>query len=392
MSENVTFEAVVGEGQEILYDVYDYEYSAKRTREYIHLIHQVEKCCIPFLIVIGVPCNILAFLILIRRRLWLHQEAYIYLGAVLIVNVTTLIVIYGDYCLTLFDEQLVSLSISSDIICKLWGWILHVNAYTNWLPVLMLLNVYLRQQLITSSDRRGCYTNLSAKYCTIFGTKVVICSFFTVCVVSSFWGFSGFSLEHYYDNWNCYFNRLHYAQHEMLSNSLHWMAVISIVIILPVLLLVVWKRWRSSGFVFSQMNGATEDNGDAEANARIIVFCSAAVFALKVPLIFNFIVHVFNLGFISNTRIIEALLTLHIITFAQPLSTPIVCFALKSRFRDELRAIVDRCCYRCCPEARHHRTLPIEADIDRSSILQMDPIEEDLPVTRREEDSESIRR
>src|SRR6218665_126464 len=157
------------------------------------------------------------------------------------------------------------------------------------------------------------------------------------------------------------------------------------------MLLAVWSRWKNTGLW--QMNGATEDSGDAQATAQIVVFCSAVVFAQKVPKIFNFIVYyMFPFSPRFNPRIRKVLFAMDVISSAYPLSTPIFCFALKSRFRDELRAIVDRCCYRCCPEARHHRTLPIEADIDRSSILQMDPIEEDLPVTRREEDSESIRR
>src|SRR6218665_1108757 len=118
MSENVTFEAVVAESAEILGEIGEY-YEGTLT-QYI-IMRQIENCYFLSLIVTGVPCNILALLILIRRRLWLHHEAYIYLAAVLIVNVTTLVVHYGDLCIAIlhFDRQLIRLSISADIICKL---------------------------------------------------------------------------------------------------------------------------------------------------------------------------------------------------------------------------------------------------------------------------------
>jgi|SRR6218665_2411162 len=391
MSETVTFEAVVGEGQEIVHEVYDYEYSGMTTLEYINLILLIEKFYIPFTIVVGVSCNILALLILIRCRLWLHHEAYIYLAAILIVNVATLILRYGDYWLRLFDHPYVRLPISSDIICKLWMWVLHTIHYIDWMFVLMLLNVYLRQQLITSNERRGCYMNLAVKYCTLFGTKVVIGSFFTVCAVASFWGLSVSSLDRNYGPLDCHISRLYHAHHALLYLLMNWMAVISLVIILPVLMLAVWKRWKSSFFVFNEMNGATEDNGDAQVTARIVVFCSAAILAVKVPLIFNFIVRAFNLWSISNTRFIEAIFTMNMIAVSHPLSTPIVCFALNCKFRKELRAIVDRCCNGCCSRSWCHRTPPVEADSSSNSVLQMDIIDGNLPVTRREEDFEPIR-
>ena len=387
MSENVTFETIVDEIPEIQDDDDDFEDYQQSIREHLNLVTIFFRCYYPFLIVIGVPCNILALLILIRRRLWIHHEAYIYLAAVLIINVTALVVRYGDHCIAIlhFDRQLIRLSISADIICKLWGWILHFYYYSNWLHVLMLLNVYLRQQLATSNERRGCYTNLSAKYCTLFGTKVVICSFLTVYTAAYFWSFSGFSLQSNNGMWRCGSGPLDYIRHRVLYYSLPFTDVISLVIVLSLILLAVWKTWKRVGF--SQMNGATGDNGDAQVTARIVVFCSAVVFALKIPTFFIILHSFFQFGFRINKTIHKVFFAIHVIALASPLSTPNVCFALKSTFRDEMRAIIDRCCYRCCPRARCNcRTLPTEADSDRNSILQMGPIEEDVPVTSREEE------
>src|SRR6218665_437855 len=389
MSENVTFQAIVDEATEIQDDVDEYDYYQQNIGEHSNLITMFYKCYYPFLIVIGVPCNILTLLILIRRRLWLHHEAYIYLGAVLIVNTGMLFVVYGDNWLEHIDRQLIKLSTSADIICKLWDWITDFSSSENWLHVLMLLNVYLRQQLITSSDRRGCYRNLAAKYCTLLGTKVVIGSFFTVFAAAHFWLLTISSLERGSVTWRCRFLPLYYPQYTLLIQSLHWIGVILLISVLALILLVVWKRWKSTGV--GQMNGATNEDGDAEVTARIAVFCSAVFFVLKIPKALHFIVYLMFKSWHRNLIIQKFLFAIHVIALANPLSLPIVCFAVKSRLRDELRAFADRCCYRCCSGARHHRTLPLEADSRSNSVLQMGPIEEDLPVTGGEEDSEPNR-
>ena len=386
MSENVTFEAIVAESAEILGEIGEY-YEGTLT-QYI-IMRQIENCYFLSLIVTGVPCNILALLILIRRRLWLHHEAYIYLAAVLIVNVTTLVVHYGDLWLRLLDQELIRLSASSDIICKFWAWVYHAISYSNWLPVLMLLNIYLRQQLIVSSDRRGCCVNLAAKYCTVFGTKVVISSLFTVCAVRNFWASLMFSLQRYSNNWYCEFSMHNNSQHVLVHRAYFWIEVMSFVIVLLLLLLVVWKRKRSSNFVFNEMNGATEDNGDAEVVARIVV-CSAAVdFVIRTPSLLIFIAHQLSLIPRLPWGIRKVFYTIDLISAAYPLSTPIVCLSLKSRFKEELSAIVDRCCYRCCPRVRCQKTVPIEVDNNFNSVLQMDPIQDDFPVTSREEYSQA---
>src|SRR5688572_5442830 len=256
MSENVTFEYIVDEAEEILDEAVDYS----EVDAYRNIKVKFEKFYLPFLIVIGVPCNILALLILIRRRLWLHHEAYVYLTAILILNAATLVVLYGDRCLRLSNDQLARFSLSADIFCKLWNWADYVIICMNWLHVLMLLNVYLRQQLITSSDRRGCYMNLASKYCTLFGTKVVITSFFTVCALSNFWAFSVFSLQDYYEIWwHCSVSFLYLKQHRLLLRTSWGIRCIPLVILLTLLLLVVWKRRRSSEYAFNQMNGVTLD-------------------------------------------------------------------------------------------------------------------------------------
>src|SRR6218665_580866 len=215
MSENSTFEANVDEDAVILGDMD--EYFERDLTEYI--LGQIASCYFLSLIVIGVPCNILALLILIRRRLWLHHEAYIYFAVVLIVNVATLVVNYGDLWLLVFDQQLVRFSKSSDISCKLWAWVVHLVSYNNYLPFCMLLNVYLRQRLNVSSDRKECCVNLAAKYCTVFGTKVVISSLVTVRAVRNFWAFSIFTLVRYSDNLDCGIANNNRTQYMVLRRS-----------------------------------------------------------------------------------------------------------------------------------------------------------------------------
>jgi len=382
MSENVTFEAVAEEALEIQDDLglNEFEDYQQSILQHANLITMFYKCYYPLQIVIGFPGNILALLILIRRRLWLHHEAYIYLAAVLIVNAVTLVVVVGDHCLEIFDHELVRLSLSADIICKLWEWIFHFYSYSNWLHVLMLLNVYLRRQLATSNDRRGCYMNLAANYCTLFGTKVVVGSVFTVFVAANFWLLSFSSLERVYrsTSWRCSYNDLHLMQYILLTRSLHWTETISLAIVLLLILLAVCRRWKSTGF--SQMNGATNDYGETEVTARIAVLCSVVIFTLKVTKVFNLVVFVFQLWPRFGVTFYRVIFAVDVISVAYPLSMPIVCFAVKSSFRDELRAIVNRCW--CFPGARHHRTLPLVADSDRNSVLEMDPINEDN--TRRE--------
>src|SRR6218665_2600570 len=236
--------------------------------------------------------------------------------------------------------------------------------------------------------------NLAADYFSLFGTKVVIGSLFTVCAARNFWPFSVYSLYFhfsYFDEWFCAFTVHNTDPPMLLHNAIYWIEVVSFVIVLLLLVLAVWKRKRSPNFVFSHMNGATEDNDDAEVVRRVVVFSSASAFALKAPSALIFIAQ--RLDFIArqNSRISKVLFALRLIYAAYPLSTPIVCFAVKSRFRDELKVIVDICCNRCCPGSWCHITLPLEAGINRSSILQMDPIQADASVTKGEEDSEPIR-
>ena len=100
MSENMTSNAIADEGSEILNEFVEY-YEPGPHQD---ITSQIENCYFLSLIVIGVPCNILALLILIRRRLWLHHKACIYLAEILVMNAAKLVVLFGDLSLELFEK------------------------------------------------------------------------------------------------------------------------------------------------------------------------------------------------------------------------------------------------------------------------------------------------
>jgi len=374
MSENVTFSTFVDEELEGLDEVEAY---TEDNAPYI-IMHYFELCYTTLLVVIGVPCNILALLVLIRRRLWQQYEAYVYLAAILIINTVKLVLLISNQWLYLIDQRLVRLSTAADILCKFWIWLLYVISYINWLHVLMLLNVYLRQQLITSGDVRGCFINLAAKYCTLFGTKVVITSFFIICTLANFFSFALSNLESIEDNWHCPISVLHWRQFELLFKTSWWLGInMSVIAATPLLLLVVLKIKRSSGFKFGHMNGGSQDNGDVEVMVRIVLLCASVSIVIYAPLVIVHVMYTFDSVGLKNIHI--AFGAVRLIGFSSTLSTPIVCFAVKSRIRDDLKAIVQRCCYRCCPGSIFHGTLSPEPDSNDTVVLGMVPFEEDSP-------------
>lgn len=363
MNVNVTLDPFLDEEQ---YEIVDF---SDELQEY-EIRSLIEKCFLPFVIIIGTVCNVLAFVILIRHRLWIQHEGYLYLAAILISNTVQLNAICGSRWLYLFHHSY-HIANTADFMCKLWTLVTRVIQSAGWLVDALLFNIYLHWSL---SKRCGC-PNLAAKYCTLFGTQVVLVLYLMASVLINLWLFSITSLHYFMNETFCYAAEIFDTEIKLLKLVSDFLAnFFPTMVLVPILwLMVVCTRWRFSGFSFRQIDDDDDgNNGNAKDLVKASVCCATAVFFLRSPLYLMYMLTEFHFFHHYPYRLFFAL---HLISWTYPVSVPIICLVVLTRFREDVKSMTERCisfCRRIHSSARNR---------NRSSALQLDLIMIDPPAS-----------
>lgn len=333
MLDNVTLDPFLDEEQ---YEIVDF---SEELREY-DIRSLLEKCFIPILITVGNFCNVLAFFILIRHRLWLRHEGYLYLAAILISNIIQLNVICGSRWLYLFHHSY-HIANTGDFLCKLWTLLTRVIQSVGWLMAALLFNIYLHWSL---SKRWGC-PNLAAKYCTLFGTQVVLVLFLVASVLINLWLFAITSLHYFMNETFCYAAEIFDVDIKLLKLVSDFLAnFFPTMVLVPVLwVTVICRRRGCSGFSFQNINDDDDDDGDAKDLSKASLCSAVALFFLRSPLHLMYMLTEFHFFHHYPYRLFFAL---YLISWSYSVSVPIICLTVLTRLREDVKLMTERCgCY-----------------------------------------------
>lgn len=360
MNDNVTLDPFIDEEQ---YEIVDF---SEELREY-DIRSLIEKCVLPFLIIIGTFCNVLALVILIRRRLWLQHEGYLYLAAILISNIVQLDAICGSRWLYLFHHSY-HIANTADFMCKFWTLLTRVIQSAGWLMDALLFNIYLHWSL---SKRCGC-PNVAAKYCTLFGTQVVLVLYLMVSVLINLWLFAITSLHYFMNETFCYAAEIFDAEIMLLKLVSDFLAnFFPTMVLVPVLwLMVVCTRRSNSGFSFRDIDDGDGNNSNAQDLAKASLCCAAALFFLRSPL---YLMHMLTEFHFFHHYPYRLFFALHLISWTYPVSVPIICLTVLTRFREDVKSMTEDVIQSlnvCC----RRRILSSDANRNGSTAIQLDLI------------------
>ena len=295
------------------------------------IFYTVSIAC-PIAIICGVFSYILALIVLVKGRLWLKHEGYVYLAANFCANVGILLFCTGSYWLTSVFELLhYSPSKTSTFVCIVWRFLMSIFFTSGWLCVALLFTIYLREHLM----HRRCGCPLFAdKYCTLFASKVIV-----VIIFSALFGLG----MPYLTIFECEVSQSFALSVALIVEAII-MWVLPFVFFLPiVLLLTLCTNRKVNTFGFSQI----EERCVSDEQMRIV-----AIALSTINLSSQFILAtVCAMIYVSNNLFLslrEFAIPAHGVAIA---IQPIVCFiilkALREGFRSQLRNI--RCCRRLFP-------------------------------------------
>ena len=306
----------------------------------------------PIIIFGGVFTNVLAFVVLVRGRLWLKHEGYVYLGANFWANIGILLFCSSSLWLLSLSDRYFPPN-TSEFLCRFWYFMQSIAFAPGWLSVALLFNVYLREHLI---HRRRCGCPMFAsKYCTLFASKIIVGVVFAVVTVVALPYLAAVRME---PDFGCIGTEMY--NHVLLA-ELFLMWGLPLVIFLVVILTILCTSREGRAFGFSQFEERSASDDQMRVTAAItssMIFLSQ--FVLFVPY------HIFQHYSITYEIIIALGHGLSIAIH------PVLCFvilkALREGFLSQLRSIL--CCRRLFPS--------LECD---EEAVRLGSIEEDPPST-----------
>ena len=312
----------------------------------------------PIAICVGVFTNILALIVLVRRRLWLKHEGYVYLAANFCINVGILLFCTSSLWITSSKEWVHYYPPNtSTFMCKVWHFLMSIFFAPGWLCVALLLNVYLREHLI---HRRRCGCPMfAAKYCSLLASKIIIGVIFGVLVVL---GVSSLVMYELHDGACMWAGHLSFNAVQITEWIVMW--VLPFVFFLPIILLTTLCTKRNgNNFGFSQIE---ERSASDEQMRAVAVTLSTMTLFSQFTMALTYYVFASHL---DKPVIQELFYSLSIA------SQPILCFiilkALREGFCSQLRNI--RCCRRLSPSLDRE-----EEAVQLNSIQQDSPRETEL--------------
>lgn len=366
MEENLTWEQVS--------DAEEFDIAMDGVEEFIdyEVMASVEKCLFPILIVTGLFLNIVALVILVRRSLWLHHEAYIYLIAILINDVAQLGAVYVPWWLALFHDTY-HVAYSSEIVCKFWMLLTRLVQSSGWFQTAMLCNVDVRLRLETTDRRRAC-SDICRRCCTLRGTLVSVALLLGASIVVNFWYFVKATLQHFGGDVRiCYAGDMFMRTNVYVKLALNCLVnYIPVIVLTPMLgIMIVISMNRRLGFDFSRVDGEAAGGGvDAGEPGKLALWLALVLFVLRSPF------HLMHL--LDESRIFHsyrAYFAVYVFSLLHPVAVPIFCFAVPSRFRQEAKAMAVRCwdyTVERCRRRRRRSVPPVAWDCGSTLVLQLD--------------------
>lgn len=297
---------------------------------------QLYKYTLPLILIVGILTSPFPLTILIRRRMWLRHEGYLYLTAYLIANILLLTLLCLPKSLYFFNPQW-HIADTADAVCKIWSFLAQVIISSEWLLVALLLDVFLRSHLLTPPGKFGC-RNFAAKYCTLFGAKFVTASAYIVSVFVNWWRLVAAHLFTYDDDTNiCHLSVMWYEELWLWRFiSLCVTQYLPVVVITPLLCLMVIFVSRGHEVASSPMDDAVED--DAKELKKLSLAIGATAFLLKCPhFLVEMLIQTRRLWF--NSEIALAWYSTEFIMSIQLVLVPVLCIGMLREVRAVLRSL-----------------------------------------------------
>ena len=317
----------------------------------INWVSDAENIVSPIAIFVGVFTNIFAVVVLVKGRLWLKHEGYVFLAANFCVNVGVLLVCTSSFWITSSNEWVHYYPPnSSTFMCKVWYFLMSILFAYGWLCVALLVNVYQREHLIL---RRRCGCSMFAsKYCTLLASKIVVGIIFSVLVVFGVPSLVRYELHDGACTWTGHWNF-----HAVLISEWIVMWVLPMVVFLPIILLMtLCTKREGKTFEFSQI----EERSVSDDQMRVVAVTLSTI-------------HLSSQFAMAFTLFVRGNYTLVILELCYSLSIasqPILCFiilkTLREGFFSQLRNI------RCC------RLLSPSLDLEEEAV-QLNSVQEGSP-------------
>ena len=339
----------------IYYDYDDWDPFEHHSIHEYRIIYLVSILC-PIAIFSGVFANILAFVVLVRSRLWLKHEGYVYLASNFCVNVGILLFCISSFWLTsVFGRGDYYPPNTSSFMCKMWHFLMSIFFASGWLSLALLFNVYLREHLI---HRRRCGCPMfAAKYCTLFASKIIVGVIFGVLLVLGIPYMVIFEIRPS----GCHTPRhMAFVVAVLIETIIMW--VLPFILFLPIILLIaLCTRSNGNTFGFSQIE--ERSTSDAQMRVMAVTLSSTTLFS---QIVLVFIFHAFkNISYMDVVLDVVLELVFCLSLGLQPILCFIILKALREGFRSQLRNI--RCCLRQFP------SLDREEEAVRFTAIQEDP-------------------
>ena len=309
----------------------------------------------PIAVFCGVLANSVAFAVLVRGRLWLKHEGYVYLAANFCTNVGILLFCTSSLGLTSIDgmEHYYPPNTSA-FLCKMWHFLMSIFFASGWLCVALLFNVYLREHLI---HRRRCGCPMfAAKYCTLFASKSVVGVIFSVLFLL---GLPYLAIYEITSSDGCFpSHQLSLGAALIVESIVMW--GLPFVFFLPIILLMVLCTKREGNtFGFSQI----EERSVSDEQIRVVAVTLSSMTLFSQFVLLSIREVFFFVHFPRDLVVLAHGLSLGL----QPILCFVILRALRDGFRSQLRNI--RCCRRLFPS------------LDREEeAVRLSAIKEDQPT------------
>jgi len=347
--------------------IYDYDPldPVENYSEYEHFIFYAANIVCPIAIFGGVFSNILAFVVLVRGRLWLKHEGYVYLAANFCANIGILSFRTSSIWITSSKEWIHYYPPNtSTFMCKMWPFLVSIFLASGWLCVALLFNVYLREHLIRRR-RCGC-PMFAAKYCTLFASKIIVGIIFSVLLVLDVPYMKIYEINH---SGVC-FPSSHVAF--VVSELIKWIVMwaLPFFLFLPIILLITLCTKRGDNtFGFSQI----EERSAADEQMRVVAV------TLSSMLLFSQLALMLCRLVLAVVSQLMAPLVAELVYYLSIASQPILCFVILKELSEVFRSLLRniRCCRRLFPSLDQEE----EAIQLREEAIQLRAIQEDPPNT-----------
>lgn len=330
-------------------------------------------CVLPLVISLGLSLNILGVVVIFRACLWPQTGSRVHLTALLIANVSTILVYDIPLWINMTDNYSLYVKAASWAMCRLWPFVqLVVITALHWILVALLVEVCWQDLGGAGSPQRRCRLPWSPPR----RAKLVVGAIYGLAILVNLWYPSHPDLIHFdEDTKECHYN-FHWFQENFFKQGA-WRFLVEYLplwLLAPGLsiLLVYRRRGIRAGVPASLFDNSGREDDGAVAMELSAVSLGAAVVMLASILPIS-IYEVVQLSNMSGHEHVSLGLLL-IVCEAHLVSVPVVCLALSASMRRFVRTEVINKCPRV-------RLTPARSTDDREIILDSIVTTEDGDIT-----------